>query len=88
MTPVQIFYTYANETDMLNVVLFGKTARQCEVKKNFEKTMNRLLEQIKEEIYQALKKSVRDLIYLPICIPISFQSTSDLHSMISLLNTP
>ena len=25
LTPAQIAYTYANEADMLNVVLFGKT---------------------------------------------------------------
>ncbi len=28
LTPYQISYTYANEADLLNVVLFGKTARQ------------------------------------------------------------
>ena len=28
LTPLQISYTYANEADMLNVVLFGKTAKQ------------------------------------------------------------
>lgn len=28
LTPAQVAYTYANEADMLNVVLFGKTARQ------------------------------------------------------------
>lgn len=28
LTPEQIAYTYANEADMLNVVLFGKTAKQ------------------------------------------------------------
>lgn len=28
LTPAQIAYTYANEADMLNVVLFGKTAKQ------------------------------------------------------------
>ena len=28
LTPVQISYTYASEADMLNVVLFGKTAKQ------------------------------------------------------------
>ena len=28
LTPVQVTYTYANEADMLNVVLFGKTAKQ------------------------------------------------------------
>ena len=28
LTPTQVAYTYANEADMLNVVLFGKTAKQ------------------------------------------------------------
>ena len=28
LTPMQISYTYASEADMLNVVLFGKTAKQ------------------------------------------------------------
>ena len=28
LTPAQVAYTYANEADMLNVVLFGKTAKQ------------------------------------------------------------
>ena len=28
LTPQQISYTYASEADMLNVVLFGKTAKQ------------------------------------------------------------
>lgn len=28
LTPAQISYTYANEADMLNVILFGKTAKQ------------------------------------------------------------
>ena len=28
LTPVQVAYTYANEADMLNVALFGMTARQ------------------------------------------------------------
>ena len=28
MTPAQISYTYASEADLLNVVLFGKTAKQ------------------------------------------------------------
>ena len=28
LTPAQVVYTYANEADMLNVVLFGKTAKQ------------------------------------------------------------
>lgn len=29
LTPEQISYKYANEADMLNVALFGKTAKQC-----------------------------------------------------------
>ena len=28
LTPAQVAHTYANEADMLNVVLFGKTAKQ------------------------------------------------------------
>ena len=28
LTSAQVMYTYANETNMLNVVLFGKTAKQ------------------------------------------------------------
>ena len=28
LTPIQISYTYASEADMLNVILFGKTAKQ------------------------------------------------------------
>ena len=28
LTPAQVAYSYANEADMLNVVLFGKTAKQ------------------------------------------------------------
>ena len=28
LTPLQISYTYASEADLLNVVLFGKTAKQ------------------------------------------------------------
>ena len=28
LTPAQISFTYANEADMLNVVLFGRTAKQ------------------------------------------------------------
>ena len=27
LTPVQLVYTYANEADVLNIVLFGKTAK-------------------------------------------------------------
>jgi len=28
LTPTQIFYAYASEADLLNVVLFGKTAKE------------------------------------------------------------
>ncbi len=34
-------YTYANETDMLNVVLFGKTARQWKAYKELEKIVQK-----------------------------------------------
>ena len=34
LIPVQISYTYANEADMLNVVLFGKTAKQWKDEKS------------------------------------------------------
>ena len=34
LTPAQIAYTYANEADMLNVVLFGKTAKQWKDEKD------------------------------------------------------
>ena len=50
LTPAQVAYTYANEADMLNVVLFGKTAKQWkaenpEVKGNMRDvaTLNQLL---------------------------------------------
>ena len=37
LTPVQISYTYANEADLLNVVLFGKTAKQWREENHAEK---------------------------------------------------
>ena len=40
LTPAQVAYTYANEADMLNVVLFGKTAKQW---KGPEEWSNRLM---------------------------------------------
>lgn len=50
LTPMQIAYTYANEADMLNVVLFGKTAKQWKDEKPTVKgnmrdvaTLNQLL---------------------------------------------
>ncbi len=50
LTAAQIAYTYANEADMLNVVLFGKTAKQWKDENPTEKgnmrdaaTLNQLL---------------------------------------------
>lgn len=50
LTPAQVAYTYANEADMLNVVLFGKTAKQWKNENPIEKgnmrdaaTLNQLL---------------------------------------------
>ena len=37
LTPMQISYKYANEADMLNVVLFGKTAKQWKDENPMEK---------------------------------------------------
>lgn len=37
LTPIQISYTYANEADLLNVVLFGKTARQWRIENPTQK---------------------------------------------------
>lgn len=61
MTPAQISFTYANEADMLNVVLFGKTAKQWKdehpsVKGNMrdEATLNELLVLANLESYNAI----------------------------------
>ena len=61
MTPAQVAYTYANEADMLNVVLFGKTARQWKdenptVKRNMRDlaTLNQLLVLANLESYNAV----------------------------------
>lgn len=50
LTPAQVVYTYANEADMLNVVLFGKTAKQWKDENSMSKgnmrdiaTLNQLL---------------------------------------------
>ncbi len=66
LTPVQIAYTYANEADMLNVVLFGKTAKQWkdenpDVKGNMrdEATLNQLLVLANLESYNAVLISQR-----------------------------
>ncbi|HJC22103.1 MAG TPA: KilA-N domain-containing protein [Candidatus Eisenbergiella merdavium] len=61
LTPAQVAYTYANETDMLNVVLFGKTAKQWKdenptVKGNMRDaaTLNQLLVLANLESYNAV----------------------------------
>lgn len=61
LTPAQIAYTYANEADMLNVVLFGKTAKQWKdenptVKGNMRDiaTLNQLLVLANLESYNAV----------------------------------
>lgn len=61
LTPVQIAYTYANEADMLNVVLFGKTAKQwkddnIDAKGNMRDsaTLNQLLVLANLESYNAV----------------------------------
>lgn len=61
LTPAQVAYTYANEADMLNVVLFGKTAKQWkdenpEVKGNMRDvaTLNQLLVLANLESYNAV----------------------------------
>lgn len=61
LTPAQIAYTYVNEVDMLNVVLFGKTARQWKDENLTEKgnmrdvvTLNQLLVLANLESYNAV----------------------------------
>ena len=61
LTPTQVAYTYANEADMLNVVLFGKTAKQWKdenptVKGNMRDaaTLNQLLVLANLESYNAV----------------------------------
>ena len=61
LTPSQIAYTFANEADMLNVVLFGKTAKQwkdenLDVKGNMREaaTLNQLLVLANLESYNAV----------------------------------
>ena len=61
LTPTQVAYTYANEADILNVVLFGKTAKQWkdenpEVKGNMRDvaTLNQLLVLANLESYNAV----------------------------------
>ncbi|MCM1235681.1 MAG: KilA-N domain-containing protein, partial [Ruminococcus flavefaciens] len=61
LTPIQIAYTYANEADMLNVVLFGRTAKQWKDENPSEKgnmrdvaTLNQLLVLANLESYNAV----------------------------------
>ena len=61
LTPAQVAYTYANEADVLNVVLFGKTAKQWKdesptVKGNMRNvaTLNQLLVLANLESYNAV----------------------------------
>ncbi len=61
LTSAQIAYTYANEADILNVVLFGKTARQWKDENSTVKgnmwdgaTLNRLLALANLESYNAI----------------------------------
>lgn len=61
LTPVQVAYTYANEVDMLNVVLFGKTAKQWKDENSAAKgnmrdvaTLNQLLVLANLESYNAV----------------------------------
>ena len=61
LTPAQVAYTYANEADMLNVVLFGKTAKQWKVENHTVKgnmrdvaTLNQLLVLANLESYNAV----------------------------------
>ena len=61
LTPAQVSYTYANEADMLNVVLFGKTAKQWKDENPMEKgnmrdvaTLNQLLVLANLESYNAV----------------------------------
>ena len=61
LTLSQIAYTYANEADMLNVVLFGKTAKQWKDENSTAKgnmrdraTLNQLLVLANLESYHAV----------------------------------
>ena len=61
LTPAQVAYTYANEADMLNVVLFGKTAKQWKDENPMEKgnmrdaaSLNQLLVLANLESYNAV----------------------------------
>ena len=60
LSPAQVTYTYASEADLLNVVLFGKTAKQWKDENPTEKenmrdkaTLNQLLVLANLESYNA-----------------------------------
>lgn len=61
LTPAQVVYTYANEADMLNVVLFGQTAKEWREKNSNkngnirdEASINELLVLANLESYNAI----------------------------------
>lgn len=61
LTPAQVVYTYANEADMLNAVLFRKTAKQWKDENSTDKenmrdvaTLNQLLVPANLESYNAV----------------------------------
>lgn len=61
LTPQQIAFTYASEADMLNMVLFGKTAKMCREENTDKKgnirdyaTINQLLVLLNLESYNAI----------------------------------
>ena len=61
LTPEQISYTYANEADLLNVALFGKTAKQWRTESPNKKgnirdyaTLNQLLVLANMESYNSI----------------------------------
>lgn len=61
LTPQQIAFTYASEADMLNMVLFGKTAKMCREENTDKKgnirdyaTINQLLVLVNLESYNAI----------------------------------
>ena len=56
LTPAQIACTYANEADMLNVVLFGKTAKQW--KDLLLKEINGLTKRNAVDVFERLDKAL------------------------------
>ena len=88
LTPAQVAYTYANEADMLNVVLFGKTAKQWKdenptLNENMRDaaTLNQLLVLANLESYNAV------LIRMELLRQLAVQQLQTLE-MVSLNNLP